>query len=153
MPRDMPATVRSERPKAVVHAEWALWTWTAWICLLGIYQTLASPSGADANLIAQVQATAGISLGDLRTVMIVGYVLTAISMALLIAQIGAGKRWVRASVLVSFILEVLWVIATSDSTADYLTALPDFGLLIYALYLLYTPPGRDWFATRPHQAT
>jgi hypothetical protein len=74
-----------------------------------------------------------------------GYVLMAVSMAWVIVKIGAGKRWARGSLLLSFVVEALWVM-NQPGPLDYLADVPDFVLQICALILLYTRPGRDWFA-------
>jgi hypothetical protein len=140
--------MNADKPRTVDHAEWALWAWTAWVGVFGIYQTLGASSGVDKEIADQLQAIAGIPTATLRTVVIAGYVLASASMAWVVFKIGAGKNWARLTVLVSFILEALWVAAQSDATTmDYLADVPDFGLQMYALYLLYTEPGRQWFRT------
>lgn len=139
--------MKPDKPATIDHAEWALWAWTAWICLFGIYQTLVGGSGSDKAITDQFQSIIEVPPETLRTTIVAGYGLAGASMAWVVIKIGAGKTWARRTVLVSFILEALWAAAgqTDASVADFLADVPDFGLQMYALYLLYTRPGRQWF--------
>ncbi|MHB1206586.1 MAG: hypothetical protein ACYCZX_13535 [Rhodospirillaceae bacterium] len=136
--------MNSEKPGAVTRAEWVLWAWTAWTLMLGLYRTWMS--GIDKTLTDQLQGIVSIPPGALQEVMSAGYVLMAVSMAWVIAKIGGGKRWARGSLLLSFVVEALWVM-NQPGPLDYLSDIPDFVLQIYALTLLYARPGRDWFAS------
>lgn len=136
--------MNSEKPDAVTRAEWILWAWTAWTLVLGLYQTWLSTSGVDKAVTDQLQGIVAIPPGALQEVMSAGYGLMAVSMAWVIAKIGAGKRWARGSLLLSFVVEALWVL-NQPGPLDYLSDIPDFVMQIYALTLLYTRPGREWF--------
>ncbi len=133
-----------ERPTAINRAQWVLWAWTAWMCLFGVYQLWTLPTGFE-DVVQQFQSTTGIATGSLRTVGLGFYALVLVSMVTLILQIGAGRRWARFMLLVSFILEAVWVVGQLDFSADQLADVPDLLFQIYALYLIYTAPGRDWF--------
>ena len=135
----------TEKPAAVARAEAVLWIWTAWTLALGLYQTWASGAGLDKTVTDQLQGLVTIPPGALQEVVSTGYVLMAVSMAWVIAKIGGGKDWARGSLLLSFVVEALWVM-NQPGPLDYLADVPDFVLQIYALTLLYTRPGRDWFA-------
>ena len=137
------------KPKTVLWAEWALWTWTAWLCGYGIYQVF-NPDAASQDLLTQLQAYATIGPEQLRTVVGAIYVLVGITMVLLVFRIGAGRRWARASLMLSFVVQALYV-AQSDPS-EYLTNAPDLIFQGIAVYLLYTDPGRQWFAKRARAA-
>ena len=136
----------ADKPNAVVYAERSLWAWLAWTCLYGAYQTWGPASHSAAEAAAQLQDIVGVAPGSLQSLTIAGYALAAVSIAWMVVKIGDGKNWARRSLLVTFILEVLWASAQSDaSVADYLSDVPDLGLQAYALYLLYTKTARLWF--------
>lgn len=126
-------------------AEWVLWAWTAWLCGVGLYQTL-NPGAASKDLISQLQGIVEIAPEQLRTFLITAYVVVGISMVLLVFQIGAGKRWARGSLLFSFVVQGLYV-AQADSS-EYLTNAPDLIFQAVAVWLLFTDPGRRWFAPK-----
>lgn len=137
------------RPKEIKRAEWLLWAWTAWICIYGVYQTMSGASGADAMLGQELQSVIDIPPESMRTVIIIAYIAVAVSMAAVVAQIGRGRRWARVSLLISFVFEILLFSGPQESgVTGYLTLIPDLGLQSVALYLLYTKPGRDWFAKK-----
>ena len=137
------------RPLEVIRAEWILWAWTAWICVYGVYQTLTGTSGADAMLGQQLQAIADVPPQFLKTTIVIAYVAVGLSMAAVVAQIGRGRRWARLSLLISFLFELLLFAGPQEGgVTGYLALIPDLGLQMAALYLLYTRPGRDWFAHR-----
>jgi hypothetical protein len=141
----------SEKPDAVTRAAWVLWAWTAWTLALGLYQTWASTSGIDKIVTDQLQGLVVVAPGALQKMMSAGYVLMAVSMAWVIAKIGDGKRWARGSLLLSFIVEALWIM-NQPGSLGYLTDVPDLVLQVCALFLIYTRPGRDWF-TRTAEVT
>jgi glycerol uptake facilitator-like aquaporin len=140
------------RPKEVKRAEWILWAWTTWICVYGIYQTVAGTSGADAMLGEQLQAVAPeITSGMMKPIILGAYVLVALTMAGVVAQLGKGRRWARFSLVLSFVAEILFF--TGGTASDYINYAVDLGLQAAALYLLYTGPGREWFVRRPKAAS
>jgi len=69
-------------------------------------------------------------------------------------KIGAGKRWARSSLLLGFILDALYTLSPPHhGILGYLTDVPDWGLQIYTLVMLYTAPGSGWFnRTKPTPA-
>lgn len=77
------------------------------------------------------------------------YTILGVSSGWVVVKIGAGKNWARVSVLLGLILEGIWLACPPyHGYVDLLTALPDFGLEGYALFLLYTYPGKTWFKDR-----
>ena len=148
-----PTQLAATRPKEVIRAQWALWAWTAWTCLYGLYQTIGGASGADAMLGQALATIVDIPPGTLRWVIIIAYAGVALGMAGVIAQIGHGRRWARLTLLISFIFELLLFAGPQENGVfGYLALVPDLGLQIVALRLLYTSPGREWFAPRPTAA-
>jgi hypothetical protein len=136
----------TEKPRAVLYAEWALWAWTAWACLFGIYQSwIAIPAIEDA-ITGQLQGMVTLEPKTLLQAIIAGYGAMAVLSVWVVLKIGAGKNWARSSLLWGFVLEAAiaaW--PPYHGLLDTLADVPDFGLQGYALYLLYTKPGRDWF--------
>ena len=91
----------------MLYAERALWAWTAWICLFGVYQTSASiPDLEQAiTITTQLQGMVTITPQTLMAVTVVGYATLALTMMWIVLKIGAGKRWARSSLLLGFILD------------------------------------------------
>jgi hypothetical protein len=53
------------------------------------------------------------------------------------------KRWARSSLLLGFILDVLYTLSPPhQGMLGYLMDVPDLGLQVYALVMLYTAPGQ-----------
>jgi hypothetical protein len=68
----------------------------------------------------------------------------------LIFKISAGKNWARITFLVLFIIGVLPTLPIvlgefSRSPVVGALSVAQIGLQLYALLLLFTPPGRSWF--------
>jgi peptidoglycan/LPS O-acetylase OafA/YrhL len=145
---------KPEKPKAVLYAERALWAWTAWICLFGVYQTSASIPDIEQAITTQLQGTVTITPQTLMAVTVVGYAALALTMIWIVLKIGAGKRWARSSLLLGFILDALYTLSPPHhGILGYLTDVPDLGLQIYTLVMLYTAPGSGWFnRTKPTPA-
>jgi hypothetical protein len=131
------------KPKAVLRAEYTLWAWTAWLCGFGLYQAFY-PDASSRDFLAQLQSVVAIAPDQLRTAMIAVYAVVAVSMVLLVFQIGAGRRWARGGLLLSFVVQALYVAQAGPS--EYLTNTPDLIFQAVAVWLLYTDPGRQWFA-------
>jgi hypothetical protein len=139
------AATYAVKPDTVQHAQYALAAWTAWTCLFGIYQ-MWTPNGAAQEFVDQLQAIVSVTPESVHSIAIGAYALIAASMVGVILQIGHGKTWPRTLLMVGFVLEAFWVAGQGEASAlGYLADVPDFGLQGYALYLLYTRPGRDWF--------
>jgi hypothetical protein len=135
-----------QKPKAVFYAERALWAWTAWICLFGLYQTWAEIPDVEQAITTQLQGIVATTPQTLMVAAIAGYAVLALTSVWIIFKIGAGKNWARNSLLLGFILDALYTLSPPyHGILGYLTDLPDFGLQIYALCLLYTAPGSGWF--------
>src|SRR5262249_13144656 len=100
----------------------------------------------------QLQAVAPEITSDMMKPIVLGaYVLVALTMAGVVAQIGRGRRWARFSLVLSLVAEALFF---GGGTAwDYINTAIDLGLQAYALYLLYTGAGRAWFTPRPKTAS
>jgi hypothetical protein len=141
--------LQPEKPKAVLHAERALWAWTAWICLFGVYQTSASIQDIEQAIATQLQGMFMMTPQTLMAVTVIGYAVLALTMIWIVVKIGAGKRWARSSLLLGFILDALYRLSPPyHGILGYLTDVPDLGLQIYALAMLYTAPGSGWFNRR-----
>ena len=135
-----------KQPQTVRHAEQALWAWTAWTCLFGIYQSWSSIPEIEAMLSGQLQGMFEITPQQLLEWIIAGYAGLFAASAWIVLKIGAGKNWARNSLLWGFIIQAIYTAWPPYHLGmDVLTGIPDFGLQIYALYLLYTKPGNDWF--------
>ena len=89
----------------MLYAERALWAWTAWICLFGVYQTSASIPDIEQAITTQLQGMVTITPQTLMAVTGVGYAALALTMIWIVLKIGAGKRWARSSLLLGFILD------------------------------------------------
>lgn len=157
---------QSSKPKAILHAEYLLWAWTLWTCVYGIMQTWLEIPNTQKTLNEQVppelQDQFQLLAPSLPSIMIksaIAYytLLFAVSF-LVIYKIGKRKKWARSSVWVGFVLEVIFAIIwvgislffdTSNSLIDNLSYIPDLGLQIYALHLLYGPVGKEWFEFGP----
>lgn len=94
----------------------------------------------------QLQGALTVAPETLLQVTLAVYALLALTLVWFVFKIGQGKPWARTSLLLSFALQALWTAAPPyHGAAEYLPDVPDLGLQIYALYLLYTWPGRAWF--------
>jgi hypothetical protein len=134
------------KPRAVRDAECALWAWTAWTCLFGLYQAWAGLNENLGQLNDYAQGLLAIDPHQMVKAFIAIYLVVAVLSGWIILRISAGHPWARSSFAWGFALEVLMAaLPPYHFTWEVLTALPDYGLQIYALYLLYTAPGRDWF--------
>ncbi len=146
----IPVTVRakSEKPKTVTYAEWALWTWTAWVCLFGLYQTGGQIPEFEQALTDDLQGAITIAPQSLLAMAAAGYAALAAISAWIVLKIGAGKHWARSSLMWGFVFQVICMVLPpyhKMGAAEYRAIIPDLGLQIYALYLLYAPPGSVWF--------
>lgn len=150
------------KPKAVLKAEYALITWTAWTCIYGIYDAWTTlPQVTDAlktQMPGQLPDMLNVSPQTMMQWTIGYYALVALVSFLFIIMIGKGKRWARSSFLWGFLLEVLcsgtWMAlavfsGSPPSFLDWAAYVPDLGLQIYALWMLYTWPGERWFKPPP----
>jgi hypothetical protein len=141
--------LRTAPRKAVRSAEWLLWFWTVWTTGAGIFQSWTTLPNLLAN---QVAGLVSVSSDTLHEVIVVFYVMVAILSVWIIWWIGAGKRWARSSLLLSFIADAVWTLAPPNhGLSGYLSAVPDLGLQAIAIYLLYVRPGRSWFEKKPLQ--
>lgn len=124
-------------------AEWLLWFWTAWTTGAGIFQSWTTLP----NLLAdQLAGLVFVSSDTLHEIIVVFYVIVAILSAWIIWWIGAGKRWARRSLVLSFIADAVWTLAPPyHGFSGYLLGVPDLGLQALAIYLLYASPGRFCF--------
>ena len=133
-----------EKPQAVTRAEWALWVWTAWTFAYGLYRTWGPKTADETAMTDALKGLVAIQPESLHSAMAAGYALMALSMVWVVFKIGDGKPWARGSLLLSFVIEALWI-GGQSGPFDYVANVPDLAFQIYALYLLYTNPGRLWF--------
>ncbi len=138
------------KPRSIARSERALWIWVAWTCVWGAYETFHPAPASEQNGLSPLLDGLTIPPETLLAVSATGYALTAASIAWIAVKIGTGHSWARTTLMIGFVLQVFWVAGQSSYTlTDYLANVPDLILQCYALYLLYTRPGRDWFnATR-----
>lgn len=142
---------KHKKPKTVLHAEYALWIWTAWMFLFGIYQSLISIQDIEQEITTQLQGAISISSGTLMEITVASYALLALTSVWIIFKIGAGKNWARTSLLLGFILDAAWTaMPPYHGLLEFVTYIPDLGLQVYAVFLLYTPPGNRWFNPAAH---
>ena len=138
-----------QKPKAVLDAERALWAWTGWICLFGLYQSWVEIPRIEAAIGSQLQGMVALTPQTLMAASGAGYAALALTMVWIIFKVGAGKNWARSSLLVGFILDVLYTLSPPyHGLLSYRMDLPDLGLQIYALHRLYTTPGSSWFRSK-----
>ena len=135
-----------QKPQGVRHAEQALWVWTAWICLFGVYQSWLGIPEIEREMTEQLQGVFSLDPQKLFEGIVGGYAVVAVTSAWVVMKIGVGQNWARRSLLWGFVLEVLYsAFPPYQGGWDLLAGIPDFGLQIYALTLLYTKPRSDWF--------
>ena len=118
------------RPPSIERAVKLLWTAVA----IGVVSTLLT-----------FMLIGGPTLGGLVAA-VIGLAITAF----LITKIGEGRHWARIVLLVLFVLGVGGFFLGSGLSFDIaplltLVGLVQLGIEGYALYLLFTPPGGDWF--------
>ncbi len=136
------------KPQNVRHAEVALWVWTAWTCLFGLYQSWGDIPEMEQAINDQLQGAITADPHTLLEWIVAAYVGIAVTSAWVTIKIGAGQHWARSSLVWGFILEFIFVAWPPHHwMKDIAAAIPDLGLQIYALYMLYTKPGSDWFET------
>lgn len=156
----------AKKPKEVFYAEIALWLWTTWVCLYGFYQYRGGAAKIEADLEHQVQNYPGLqAFPDVSASIIQqshDYLAAnplSVPLAILavygsgaalatwfILKIGQGKAWARSSFFWTFALQLVWIaVSPFNDRSDYLTDLPDVVLQAYAVYYLYTKPGKSWF--------
>lgn len=141
-----------KKPPTILYAEWALWAWIAWTCLFGIYQSWSKIPDIEQIMADEFQGLYSIDPSSLTEIIIATYAVVAALSAWVVFRIGAGKNWARGSLLWSFILELFWLLAPPyHEVSTYLINIPDLGLQVYALYILYTDPGSRWFLSEYHQ--
>jgi len=134
-----------EKPRQVFYAELALWLWTIWTCAYGLYQTAPQITEIEDQLVP-LQGLVAISPQTLWQVMYAAYAAIAVASIWVIVGINRGKHWARSSLWWGFILQFLMEAAPPyHGVREVLTEIPDLGLQIYALVLLYTKPGKGWF--------
>jgi len=145
-----------QKPKAILNAERALWLWTIWMCVFGIFQTKADIPDIEEVITTQLQGMVSISPQAMLVTAVCGYAVLALISIWIIFKIGAGKNWARASLLGGFALDLTCTLWSSyHDITGYLTGIPDLGLQIFAITMLYTAPGSLWFQkpkTVPAQA-
>lgn len=140
---------KPQKPKTVIYAEWALGAWTAWFCLFGLYQSWAAMPGLQKMMNEQLQGMIIIAPGTILKITISFYAFMAMTLVYLIYKIDQGKNWARVSLLLNLAAQLLLTVIPPYKTAfEYLPDIPDLGLQAYALYLLYTWPGRAWFTRK-----
>jgi hypothetical protein len=138
--------LKSARPQTVVHAAHALWIWTAWTCIVGLYLSWRSIPELEGMITEQLQGMISIAPATMMQAMLGGYALMGILSAWMIWEIGRGKKWARASVMLGFVCQIIGMAVPPYHQGVALIAdIPDFGLQLYAIYLMYTPPARGWF--------
>jgi preprotein translocase subunit Sss1 len=125
---DLSGSVRT-RPPAIERAVMLLWVAVA----IGVVSSLLSLTMLGASF-----------SGLLAT--IIGLAITAF----LIIKVGEGRNWARIVLLVLFAIGLVGFVVAgglSFGVAPFLTliGLVQLGIEGYALYLIFTPPGSDWF--------
>jgi hypothetical protein len=138
--------IKIKKPPTIINAEIAFWLWVVWTSIVGVVQAPKSI----ADMMGQFD---GVFSLDPHTVFkaIVGfYILIAVISGWLIVELGKGKKWARSSAAWGVAFEALcFVCPPSTNISDYLLAVPDYGLQLYGLYVVYTKPGSYWFE-QPH---
>jgi hypothetical protein len=141
--------IKPHKPRNVLYAEWALWAWTVWICLSGIYQVWSELPEIEQMMSDALQGVYTMQPRALLEMTIAGYGLLALLSAWIIVKIGAGKHWARGSLLWGFGLQAVCIaFPPYRGISEYLADIPDLGLQGIAIFLLYTRPGRGWFASK-----
>jgi hypothetical protein len=136
-----------DKPASVGNAERALWLWTIYTCVLGTYQTLKQiPELMDMVTMANLQDSFPINEALMRQWTFYGYAALFVISVWVLWRLNVGRRWARGSVLGGFVIELLIeIVPPYHDLVGYIPDIPDIGLQIYALWLLYNRPGSDWF--------
>lgn len=129
------AAAPAGQPPAVARAVTVLWASLA----IGIVNMFAGPGAS----LLQVQPA----------VLIIGAVVLAL-FALLIVKIAAGRNWARIVLLVIVVtgtpLSLVGLDAAfAESLIGGLLGIVVTALQVYAVVLLFTAPGKTWFAKAP----
>jgi hypothetical protein len=137
----------AKTPNQVLYAEIALWLWTVYTCLNGIYETWRQIPTIEEAINTQLQGMIAIDPNNMLIMAIVGYGLLAIVSCWFIVKIGQGRPWARNSLLWGVLLQIVIIAVPPyhDAPLDYLNDIPDLGLQICALNLLYGAAARPWF--------
>ncbi len=134
------------KPKTVFKAELALWLWTAWVCLYGLYDTRNSIPELEQSLDEQLQGAITIAPETIMHGAIAGYAIIAVISIWVIVKIGAGKHWARSSFIWGLGFQILTTLMPPyHGLKEHISDIPDLGLQLYAAYLLYTMPAKAWF--------
>ncbi len=133
-----------ETRQNVQRATTALWLWTAWVCLFGLYESWHQVPELN-DLLSQLDGLITISPKSLWPIMVAGYVLLAVVSILVIIGIGRGKNWARSSLMWGVLFQIAGEAFPPYHIVDFIKDIPDLGLQIFATYMLYTPPGNGWF--------
>lgn len=137
---------RYQKPNDVLYAELALWVWTVWSCLFGIYHTWQQIPEIEDMLNGDLQGMISIDPDSLLHMAIAGYATIAVVSAWIIIKIGQGRPWARTSLIWGLGFEiVIAVLPPYHAPVEYLADIPDLGLQAFALYYLYTVESRGWF--------
>lgn len=138
-------TVKPLPPENVAHAVRILWLWLLFLAFSGVYEGWASAPPLAAQL-AQVMPEFAVSERTLFYAITGGYIFVAATMIGVVIKTARGKNWGRITLALSFLLDLaISGVSSYDGIVDYIITAVDIALQAYALWLLFTGPGRAWF--------
>ena len=146
----MPNRDRFFKPRAVTKAVWTVWLWILFLALSGIYEGWAA-----VPQIRDMLAPFSITLSDRLVFWSVAglYELGALTMIGVAINLAAGKHAARIGLLWAFLIDfAATAFSYEPSLAFYILTSIDIGMQAYALWLVFTAPGRFWFEEKPEQA-
>src|ERR1700761_4350631 len=97
-----------QKPVEVSFAQIALWLWTAWVCIFGLYHSHSDLTDLQSQIDnAAPGAAITVDPGMFMGVIAAFYAILAIASAWIIVRIGHGRRWARSSLMWGFLLQFL----------------------------------------------
>ncbi|HAX90888.1 MAG TPA: hypothetical protein DCY07_01585 [Rhodospirillaceae bacterium] len=142
----LPTQWKIERPETIRHAVWMLAGWTGWICLFGIYQAWVQYPAIQEMMAVQLQGMISIDFQTWMSVTVGTYVVLAASMAWILKKLFIGRNWTRYCIAFNLLITAAApALSPAQSSVEYMALVPDLGLQAYAVYLLFSWPGRTWF--------
>lgn len=134
-----------KKPRDVLYAEYALWVWTIYVCFTTIYSSWKELPELQSFIDTNMPGLFTLDPAEVMKQVVVGSILLAALSVWVIYELGRAKRWARTTMMWNFFLQLLM---TMMPPQHILMDIPNIGLQIYALHLLYTPASKVWFSTK-----
>jgi hypothetical protein len=138
-----------QKPTSIRHAEIALWLYIIWAGCYGTFDMLRQLPQIEDVISTQLSDFVSFSPEFLRKSVLAGSAIFVVVSAFVLLRIGAGKQWARSTTLWGFVLSMFFMaVPPYKEPLEYATDVPSVLLQTYALWLLYTSPGKIWFRPR-----